>query len=217
MYWWGMWWGMTCNTVWRWRKALGVEGHDGTEGSRRLILAAQRRAVEQLRRNRPPARVEPPRVACKQDRMRGFHAANLERAWTAGQLALLGILPDDRVAALTGRGANAVRVMRSKLGIPNPSGPGWTAQELDLLGTAPDAEVAERIGRTPTAVTDKRCKLGIPHPEGWGWRPEQLALLGTAPDEEVAARTGKTPAAVTRKRCLLGIPTFCDRRRRENR
>ena len=37
---------------------------------------------------------------------------------------------------------------RSKLGIPNPSGPGWTAEELDLLGTAPDAEVAARIGRT---------------------------------------------------------------------
>jgi hypothetical protein len=78
--------------------------------------------------------------------MRGLQAANRERAWTAGQRALLGILPDDRVAALTGRSENAVRVKRTKLGIPNPSGPGWTAEELDLLGTMPDAEVAERIG-----------------------------------------------------------------------
>jgi hypothetical protein len=38
--------------------------------------------------------------------------------------------------------------MRSKLGIPNPSGPGWTADELDMLGTMPDAEVAAWIGRT---------------------------------------------------------------------
>jgi hypothetical protein len=56
--------------------------------------------------------------------------------WSAGQLALLGILPDDRVAALTGRDENGVRVKRSKPGIPNPSGPGWTAEELALLGTA---------------------------------------------------------------------------------
>jgi len=62
--------------------------------------------------------------------------------WTAGHLALLGIHPDGRVAALTGRSDNAVRVQRSKLDIPNPSGPGWTAEERDLLGTMPDVEVA---------------------------------------------------------------------------
>ena len=75
---------------------------------------------------------------------------------------MLGIHSDDRVAALTGRGENAVRVKRSKLGLPNPSGPGWTAEELAQLGTAPDAEVAARIGRTEGAVTLKRCRLGIP-------------------------------------------------------
>jgi hypothetical protein len=155
------WWGVVGKTVWLWRMALGIEGHDGTEGSRRLILAAQRGAVEQLRRKRPLARVEP-RAACKLDRLRGLQAANRERAWTAGQLALLGLLPDDRVAALTGRGENAVRVKRCKLGIPNPSGPGWAAEELDLLGSMPDAEVAERTGRTEGAVTLMRCRLGIP-------------------------------------------------------
>jgi hypothetical protein len=79
-----------------------------------------------------------------------------------GQLALLGIHRDDRVAALTGRSENAVRVKRAKLGIPNPDGHGWTAEELDLLGTAPDAEVAARTGRTEGAVTLKRCRLRIP-------------------------------------------------------
>jgi hypothetical protein len=48
--------------------------------------------------------------------------------WTAGHLALLGIHPDGRVAALTGRSDNAVRVKRSKMDIPDPSGPGWTAE-----------------------------------------------------------------------------------------
>jgi hypothetical protein len=78
------------------------------------------------------------------------------------QRALRGIHPDDRVAALTGRCENGVRVKRSKLGIPNPSGPGWTAAELALLGNAPDSKVAEKIGRTEVAVTLKHCRLRIP-------------------------------------------------------
>src|SRR5262249_38724674 len=34
------WWGVNSVSVWRWRKALGVEGRAGTEGSQRLIQAA---------------------------------------------------------------------------------------------------------------------------------------------------------------------------------
>jgi hypothetical protein len=66
------------------------------------------------------------------------------------------------VAARIGRTANAVRVKRTRLGIPDSGGHGWTAEEIALLGTAADAEVAERIGRTPGAVPQKRCLLGIP-------------------------------------------------------
>src|SRR5262249_46832057 len=33
------WWGVQAETGWGWRKALGVAGHAGTEGSRRLIPA----------------------------------------------------------------------------------------------------------------------------------------------------------------------------------
>jgi hypothetical protein len=68
------------------------------------------------------------------------------------------------VAERIGRTTNAVRVMRTRLGIPDPGGHGWTADELALLGTTPDEEVARRIGRTRGAVTQKRCKLGIPNP-----------------------------------------------------
>jgi hypothetical protein len=39
--------------------------------------------------------------------------------WTAGQLNLQGLHRDDRVAALTGRSANAVRLKRTELGIPS--------------------------------------------------------------------------------------------------
>jgi hypothetical protein len=67
------------------------------------------------------------------DRVRHLQAANRERAWPAGHLALLGKLTDAEVAARTGRDKNGVRVKRSKLGIPNPSGPGWKAEELVRL------------------------------------------------------------------------------------
>jgi hypothetical protein len=58
---------------------------------------------------------------------------------TRSKLQLLVKVPAAEVAARTGRGANPVRVKRSMLDIPNPSGPGWTAEEQALLGTAPDA------------------------------------------------------------------------------
>jgi hypothetical protein len=78
------------------------------------------------------------------------------------QLTLLGTAPDNEVARRIGRTPKAAQVMRSKRGIPNPSGPGWIEGELALLGTAPDAEVAAKVGRTEGAVTLKRCLLGIP-------------------------------------------------------
>jgi hypothetical protein len=41
-------------------------------------------------------------------------------SWTRRELALLGKLPDEEVAARVGRTPNAVRIKREKLGIPNP-------------------------------------------------------------------------------------------------
>jgi hypothetical protein len=38
--------------------------------------------------------------------------------WTAGQLALLGVHSDSRVAALTGRSAGAVRQQREQPALP---------------------------------------------------------------------------------------------------
>jgi hypothetical protein len=86
----------------------------------------------------------------------------LARAWPAWQLQLLGTALDEEVAARIGRTVNAVRVRRTRLGIPNPGGRGWTVAELAPLGTAPDEEIAAQVGRTSAAVAQKRCKLGIP-------------------------------------------------------
>jgi hypothetical protein len=40
--------------------------------------------------------------------------------WSAAEMALLGTLPEEEVAARTGRTANGVRPKRCALGIPNP-------------------------------------------------------------------------------------------------
>jgi hypothetical protein len=77
--------------------------------------------------------------------------------WTEEEVALLGTIPDEEVAAQTGRTKVAVYLKRRQLGIAqcplsDTSGPRWTEEEVALLGTAPDAEIALRIGRTKTAV-----------------------------------------------------------------
>src|SRR5436190_23997427 len=43
------WWGISGNTATLWRQALGVEGSAGTEGSQRLLRAAQQRAAAAMR------------------------------------------------------------------------------------------------------------------------------------------------------------------------
>jgi hypothetical protein len=112
------WWGASETAVWHWRKALGVEGRAGTEGSRRLIQAAAEKGADQMR-GKP---LSPEQVEV---RRRNAHALNLGQyldpahgqGWTRAELRLLRKNSDAQVAALTGRSANAVRVKRTKLGI----------------------------------------------------------------------------------------------------
>jgi hypothetical protein len=114
------WWGVGCNTVWSWRKALGVEGRDGTEGSRRLIQAAAEKGADQVR-GKPlsPEQVEQRRRTARALNLGQYlEVARQKRAWPAKHLSLLGKLPDAEVAARTGRSANGVRQKRCKLGIP---------------------------------------------------------------------------------------------------
>jgi hypothetical protein len=115
------WWGIACSTVWLWRKALGVEGRAGTAGSQRLIRAAAAKGGRGMRERgvTPRERAQRRRTALDLDLGRYARAAALARAWPAGQLRLLGTAPDDEVAARIGRTPNAVRVMRTRLGIPS--------------------------------------------------------------------------------------------------
>jgi hypothetical protein len=110
------WWGVVPSVVWRWRKALGVEKLN--EGSRRLrnALNAELGAAKKGKRQ-PRAQVRR-RLAAK--RARGTLSVpgrRVRNAWTPGQLARLGTLPDEQLAEQLGRTATAVRVRRTRLGI----------------------------------------------------------------------------------------------------
>jgi hypothetical protein len=155
-------WGVSVCVVWRWRKALGV-GRMDSEGSRRLIQAAVEAGAD-VTRGVPLSEEEcarRSRTNREKDLKRHLHPGYHGPRWTPQELALLGTLPDEEVAARIGKTPGAVRQKREELGIPNPAANSWTAEDIALLGTLSDEEVAARLGRSRTAVTQKRCQLGI--------------------------------------------------------
>jgi hypothetical protein len=116
------WWGVSALVVWKWRKALGV-GRLNCPGSQRLIRAASEQGASVQRgQELPPEQVERRRrtaldLGLGRNLLPGY---NLGPCWTRAELALLGKLPDEEVAARVGRSPNAVRIKRERLGIPNP-------------------------------------------------------------------------------------------------
>ena len=156
------WWGVTFGAVSRWRKALGVERMN--DGSARLRQELNEEIGASLR--------GVPLPASMRERMRDAALADGrqpsgrwdEDGWTPEQLALLGTLPDEQVAERTDRTENAVRIMRERLDIANPTSNRWSADEVALLGTLPDSDVAQEIGRLLQAVTQNRIALGIGNP-----------------------------------------------------
>jgi hypothetical protein len=101
--------------VWRWRKALGAERLN--EGSARLRNALNRKLGAGLKGKRlPPEAAERRRRTAKE---LGLRPPPREDGWTQRELDLLGTLPDTKVAARIGRTANAVRIMRTRRGIPS--------------------------------------------------------------------------------------------------
>jgi hypothetical protein len=113
------WWRASEAVVWRWRRALGVT-RTNNAGSRRLIRAAAASGGQALRERgftdeECDARS---RNAVRPDLKRFLRRGPLGLQWTPAQLRLLGQEPDEVVAGQVGRSANAVRIMRTRLGIP---------------------------------------------------------------------------------------------------
>ena len=134
------WWGVSAQTVSKWRQALDVPR--ATEGTSRLhrAYAAEpwaRRAREQLaasRRGKP----RPPHVreAVRNARLGTHHSEESRRKISE---------------------AHRRRGTR-----PPAAGRPWTAEEDALLHRLTPAEVAERTGRTLRAVWHRRQALGLP-------------------------------------------------------
>jgi len=177
-------WGVTAGVVWRWRKALGIR-RDGTEGSRRLIQAASAaggKAIQERgftdehcdERSRLARWLNLAQYLPKDGHGRG-------PPWSREHLQLLGTLPDADVAARIGRTEEAVRVMRSRQGIPNPAArpgayhsPDWTSEEDYLVRNLTPRIAAKRLGRTIDAVYSRRSLLGVKSFRGSPGKPRRL-------------------------------------------
>jgi hypothetical protein len=134
------WWGVSPQTVTKWRRALDVGR--ATEGTSRLhrAYAAEpwaRRAREQL-------------AASKRGKPRPAHVIEAVRN------ARLGTSHSAQTRRKIGE-AHRRRGTR-----PPAAGRPWTAEEDALLNLLTPAEVAERTGRTLTAVWHRRQALGFP-------------------------------------------------------
>jgi hypothetical protein len=102
-----------------------------------------------------------------------MRASHLERyatlaRWKPEQDALLGTMPDLKLAKLLKRNKTTIRERRLKLGVPSfrrhaPFTPSreWTPADDALLGTMTDPELATRLGCTWRMVYNRRVKLGV--------------------------------------------------------
>jgi hypothetical protein len=111
-------WGITTETAWRWRQALGVARLN--EGSRLLLAQTAAERGRKLRGRKLPAeQCERRRRTARELNLRQYlrPSAPPEKRWTAAEVARLGTLPDEQLAEQLGRTAAAVRVQRTRRGI----------------------------------------------------------------------------------------------------
>jgi hypothetical protein len=147
------WWGVTAQTVTKWRRALGVG--PVTEGTHRLksvnalqpaIAAAREKARARARDPERRARI----AAARRGRPRPSHVIEAVAAAHRG----------------TSHSAESRRKMsesHKRRGTrPPKAGPAWGPWEDAAVRTLPAAEAARRTGRTLTAVYYRRRVLGLP-------------------------------------------------------
>jgi hypothetical protein len=146
------WWGITPQTVTKWRKALGVKRN--TEGSRRLSTEYCKEpwAIEGLKKGQAKAR-DPQRrkkiAAARRGKPRPAHVG--------------------QAVAVAHQGTHHSEATRRKmsrthrrLGTMVPGTKVWTVEEDELVRTLPVEEVVKRTGRCLTAVYTRRNRLGVP-------------------------------------------------------
>ena len=189
------WWGITPQTVTKWRNALGVPPlTPGTTALQCDLFT--------------PKRQRAMRVA------RDARAYTLERAEKIRQAKLGKPRPKRVIAALrkshigskwTPEQRQRVREARKRKN-PRNYDP-WTAEEDEMARAMTIADVVELTGRPRAIVERRRVELGITgrmsfHP---AWSKTEDAMLRKLPVSEVAEKTGRTPNAIYHRRRELGL------------
>jgi predicted RNA-binding Zn-ribbon protein involved in translation (DUF1610 family) len=147
-------WGVNLDTVWAWRKAVGVPQF--TEGTIHLFHnAAGEKAASDPDRAR--ARSHTVEARAKMSATRTGRPSHPNTRKAASEVAR-------RPKSESFRRLMSERVRlewESGLRKGHPPGRSWTDDELALLGTDTDASIAQAIGRTPSAVQKIRLRFGI--------------------------------------------------------
>ena len=115
------WWNASRNSVRLWRRSLD-ETLTNNPGTVRLLTASAKRGAAAMHEHEFTAeeRAVKRKTARRLNLAQHLHRHRAENpAWSSVDLALLGTMPDDELALLTGKTHNAVRLRREKLGIPN--------------------------------------------------------------------------------------------------
>jgi hypothetical protein len=145
------WWGITPQTVTKWRKALGVPQFN--EGTTRLWvegtpdrLSAETQERARAKANSPEANAK--KAAAKLGKPRPAHVLEALRRANTGR-------------KLTAEHRAKIAEANRRNGHRPPVGRVWESWELALLGAWTDEDLAERTERTVLSVACKRCKLRI--------------------------------------------------------
>ncbi len=200
-------WGVSANTVWEWRRALGVPAiNHGTQ--RLLIEYAAETLTPEVRAMADEAKRSPEYRALRREMMTG-RPAHPKAA--AGLLEAARRPKSEQWKRALSQRSLEIWQHPEKHGLPACHR--WTPHEIALIGTDTDAAIAKALDVPRRAVIFKRYQLGIPSFQRASrpWTDDEIALLGTAPDPEIARRVGKSADAVAKKRHQLGIHA-CRRR-----
>jgi hypothetical protein len=147
----GYWFGVTPQTVSKWRKGLGVGLTN--PGTHRLRSDHQQEPWAKRARKKAVAKAGDPErrrkiAEARRGKPRPPHVIEAMRAGRTGK-------PHSAATRAKMRAAAAARLARGVV----PNGRAWTREEDEVVLTLPTADAARRTGRTVTAVYKRRRKL----------------------------------------------------------
>jgi hypothetical protein len=200
------WWGVSMQTVWKWRKALGVDRQ--TAGTVDLQRRGMPDHIDEAARQKAIASTQ-----CPERNARIAAALRGKRRPRYVVEALIKANKGRKLSADQRRKMSEAHQRRGT--IPPAAGVPWKPDEDALLGTMKDREVAERIGRSEAAVSERRYVLDVaaltkraPRGKPIAWTPAKDRLLGTMSDVDLACRLRCSPMTVFYRRRRLKIPPW---------